>query len=220
MSTIAMGATPRRIWIALTAIAVGLALASLVAPAFGYEAVFALDREANVPTVFGAGLHLACAGVLAAIAYAHRGRRQMGHWAGLAVLFGYFCLEELTRMHDQVGQAFQALLHWDGLMHLPWLLPYGLVGVLLVVGYARFVAELPAGTRRAFVAAAALFVGGAIGLELVSAEVAVLEGGGNVGYLALSHLEEVLEMSGTAAFLAALVGHVGTGGMGGDRAIA
>jgi hypothetical protein len=220
MSTIATGPTPRRIWFALTGVAVGLALASLVAPAFGYEALFALDREANVPTVFGAGLHLACAGVLGAIAYAHRGRRRMGHWAGLALLFAYLCLEELTRMHDRVGEAFRTLLQWDGPMHLPWLLPYGLVGVLLAALYARFVAELPAGTRRAFVAAAALFVGGAIGLEAVSAEVAILENGGNVGYLAVSHLEEVLEMSGTAAFLAALVGHVGAGGMGGDRAIA
>lgn len=220
MPTIATGASPRRIWVALTAVAVALAMASLVAPAFGHEALFALDREANVPTWYGAGLHLACAVVLGAIAYAHRGQRRMGHWTGLALVFAYLCLEELTRVHDQVGEVCRALLHWDGPMNLPWLLPYGLVGMLLAVGYARFVAELPTATRRSFVLAGAIFVGGAFGLELVSAEVAVIEGGGNLGYLALSHLEEVLEMSGTAVFFSALVGYAGTSGVGGDRAIA
>jgi hypothetical protein len=82
--------------------------------------------------------------------------------------------------------------------------------VLLAFWYWRFVEALPAPTRRRVVAAAALYVGGALGLELIQGPLDAIEGTQTLRYAAIGIVEECCEMIGAGLFLSATLGHLRT----------
>lgn len=66
----------------------------------------------------------------------------------------------------------------------------------------RFLWSLPAGTRRSFIAAAGVFLGGAIGVEMLTAKHRTMTGGTDTfAHTLLVTLEEAGEMVGVAIFL-------------------
>jgi len=76
--------------------------------------------------------------------------------------------------------------------------------VALAVAFLPFVLHLPRPQRVAALAAAALFVVGALGLEMVGAAAASAEGTDSPRYIASAIAEETLEFAGTALFLVTL----------------
>jgi hypothetical protein len=68
---------------------------------------------------------------------------------------------------------------------------------------------LPARTRRLFLAAGAIFVAGAIGVEAVSGMQASLHGEQNLTYHLVITVEELLEMTGIVIFIYALLDYIG-----------
>jgi hypothetical protein len=52
---------------------------------------------------------------------------------------------------------------------LLWVIPYGIASAVLALLYFRFVWQLPRVTRARFIVAGLLFVGGALGFEMLSA---------------------------------------------------
>jgi hypothetical protein len=64
---------------------------------------------------------------------------------------------------------------------------------------------LPAQTRRAFVLAGAIYIGGALGMEMIDGLYASLYGEKNLTYAFLTTIEETLEMLGIVVFLHTLL---------------
>lgn len=60
-------------------------------------------------------------------------------------------------------------------------------------------------TRFRFIRAGAIFVGGAMGVELVLGYWTDLHGSSNLGYAVIDWVEETMEMTGAGLFLSALV---------------
>lgn len=88
-----------------------------------------------------------------------------------------------------------------------WYLVYIPVVVVVAAAYVPFLRALPRRTAGLFVAAGALFIGGAIGVELYEA---FLIGGGasQVTVLLSRAVEETAEMSGVVLFIYALLDHL------------
>lgn len=151
--------------------------------------------------------------LLAAVAFARRqvDDRFAWHWMVLALLTLGFSLDEQVKIHD-AGDGTEALrdtLGMSGPLFFGWVL-VGLASVVLVGLYYRsFVANLPQATRRLFVLAATLFVGGEIGLEAISGWYTDISGSTtSIIYQTISSFEEFLGMAGIFVAIAAMLHYV------------
>lgn len=161
----------------LVLIAIGLAAVELL---FGYDhlrgivPMFSLTMEANVPTWFSGGLLLTASTLLLLVAH-DSGRGTFGwagvanarHWYGLGIVFAYLSLDELTQLHERTTQPVRDGLGTGGLLYYGWIVPALLLVAIIGAIYLRFLFRLPRATARLFVLAAILYVGGAVGGEML-----------------------------------------------------
>ena len=165
--------------------------------------LFSLSYEANVPTWLSACMHATSAILLALIA---SGKRQSGapfvrHWWGLSIVFAYISIDEFVTLHEEMNAWFDL----SGALYFGWVIPAALLVSMFVLAYWRFLAHLPGTTRFRFVRAGAVFVGGAMGVELILGYWTDLHGSRNLGYGIIDWVEETMEMAGAGLFLSALV---------------
>ena len=86
-----------------------------------------------------------------------------------------------------------------------------MIGVAIVgIGFLPFLLRLPSRTRNLFALSGIVYVGGAIGVEMLSASQADLNGEDNLAYALIVTLEELCEMVGVVLFLHALLDHLHT----------
>lgn len=170
--------------------------------------LFTLDGELNVPTWYSSALLLVAAGLLGMIAWTARleGAASVRSWAGLAVVFVYLSVDEAASIHERYLGALSPLPE-RGVVLYGWVVPAAVFVMVLTVVYARFVFLLPPPVRRLAVAAAALYVGGALGLELVEA-VLDEQGPRTIVFAGIAGLEDVLEMAGALVFIVALLRYI------------
>lgn len=211
----------RRVAAALCVVIAGLAIAGVVGQVlryrfnhdnvFGLVPLFGLDREANIPTWYSSVSLLIASALLAAVARARRQARDPDsrYWRGLAVIFLYLSVDEASSIHERLDLVPRAAA-LSAAFHYGWVV-VGIAAVA-VVGLLclRFVLRLAPPIRRLFVLAGLLFVGGALGLELLEGYYASAAGPGNLTYALLAALEEVLEMAGVAVFIYALLRQLAT----------
>lgn len=197
--------------VALSVVAVGLDLRE--GGAGGQHGVFIrmfdINRETNVPTWFSSVELLLCAGGLALIAWRTRacGGPFVRHWGFLALVFVFLSLDEVAMIHDNLSGSITARIETTGVLRYVWVVPYGLAVLVLGACYLRFFFHLPVRSRVLFAAAATLYVGGALGFEMISGWWESYHEGGVVS-LTLTSIEETGEMLGVATFVYALGDYV------------
>jgi hypothetical protein len=185
--------------------------------AYGLVELFDMDVEANFPTFFS-GFQLLLCGLLLALIGA--GRRHLNdpfarHWQVLAVIFLLLALDEMVSMHEltiRMGWEFAPSLA-NGIFYWIWVVPASVFVVFVAVSYARFVfSYLPAVTRRRTIFGAALFVGGALGVEMFEARHVQQHGMENLtmGFYVL--VEESMEKVGILVFLSGILDYLRSSG--------
>lgn len=165
--------------------------------------VFSLSMEGNLPTWYAALLLSSCGLLLLCIAAGAAQAREPSarRWTTLGVVFLYLSLDEAAELHEHLGDVVQ--LH--GVLYFSWVVPAGALVLLLGLWYLPFLRHLPRDTRWRFVLAGALYVGGALGLELPLGYWAERAGRDNLVYSLLDWLEETLELLGATLFLLSLL---------------
>ena len=130
--------------------------------------LFDLDREGNIPTFYSSSALLLCSALLAIIAFAKKKEDAPYrlHWKALAVIFLFLSLDEASQLHEKMHLPL--LYVWSRLIANIWVIFYAVFVVIFVLAYLRFLADLPRKTRNLFLVAGAIFVGGALGMELIS----------------------------------------------------
>ncbi len=136
------------------------------------------------------------------------GRPMRRQWLGLTLGFLFLSADEALQLHEKLYQLAKAAIGAELHSHL-WTVPALVASAIVGLMYLPFLKHLPARTRRDFLVAAALFLGGAIGMEAVSGLYAASQGEGPV-YFALCVTEETMELSGAAFFVVALVDYAQT----------
>jgi hypothetical protein len=82
---------------------------------------------------------------------------------------------------------------------------------MFIVAYARFFMKLPPKIRWLMGTAGTIYVGGALGMELIEGYYASLHGGqGNMPFAILATIEEACEMTGILVFMYALLLYIST----------
>lgn len=182
---------------------------------FGLVPLFNIDGERNFPTGFSTLLLLLAAALLAVIMVLERGRGRggSGYWAVLSAGFLFMAADEAWSFHEKLIRPVRSLLGDQdlGMLYHAWVVPgMALVAVLGLV-FLRFWLRLPAKTRFAFLFAAVLYLGGAIGVELVGGRYSETLEAHDLTYAMIVTLEESLEMAGVIVFIHALLGYIALG---------
>ena len=185
---------------------------------YGLVRQFDMGVEANLPTFFSAFQLLVTSLVLAVIGLA---RRQQSdpvalEWLLLALIFLVMAVDETSEIHEMAVRPFREFAPWlaSGFFYWAWVLPASVLVAVVAWRYAGFVFRyLPADTRSSTILGAALFVGGAIGVEMPEARYVEINGLDNFTYGMFVLAEEILEMSGVLVFLRGIMryasAHVG-----------
>ena len=178
----------------------------LLSPA---EQLFHVNREHNIPTLFSVLLLLCSASLLGLITFLKRRHQDPDRfkWATLTVGFIYLAIDEAWSFHEMLIDPVRGLLGHDslGMFYYAWVIP-GMAGVgILALLFLGFLLRLPSSTRWSFLGAGAIFLGGAIGAEMLGGRYAESHGDHNLTYQLLTHLEESMEMAGMIVFIYALL---------------
>lgn len=167
-----------------------------------------VDAEQNIPTYFSVLLLLTAAFLLTVTAVLEaRAAHPWWQWGLLALGFTFIGYDEAFQVHERLIAPMRRVLGGGrlGLLHYAWVVPGVVVVFLLMLVFLKFLVGLPAATRRRFVLAAALYVGGSIGMEMVSGLSFERHGRNNWQYRAIVTTEEALELAGLIAFIWALL---------------
>lgn len=214
----------RPVMIVLVAAMVFLVIAALPAPilrhVYGYEyargfvpfaeSLFDLNTEANVPTWFASSILLIAALLLLGIGVSERALEHAysSHWIGLGAIFTFLSIDEAAELHERSSHFVDAFVDTSGVFFFSWVLVGAVFMIVVGAFYIGFLRSLPARTRYLILAAAAIFVGGAVGMEMVAgyhASSAPDNYWMSARRVVLTHTEETLEMTGVLLFIYALL---------------
>jgi hypothetical protein len=149
---------------------------------FMMRALFDLNREQNLPTLFST-LQLLLAAVLLLVLFADARISKLSdsaYWLGLAMIFAFLAADEFCEWHEKLIGPLRRALHPTGALSFAWVIPY---------------------------AALVTLVGG-IGMEMVGSKIFTVYGWHSLPFDAETMLEEFMEMFGVALFVYALTGLV------------
>jgi len=171
--------------------------------------LFDMDYEESFPTLYNLILLLLGSLLLWAVFAIKRRAADLytRHWLGLAAIFFYLAVDEGAVIHEPAGYMLREAFDLSGVLYFAWVVPASLLLLIFTAVYLGFVLHLPAKTKRLFVAAGLLYVGGALGVELFEGYHYELYGDDIVYGLAVI-LEESLEMFGLVLFIYALLDHL------------
>lgn len=159
---------------------------------------FSLEGEANFPTYFSSMLLAISSITFAFIAIGVRQSEDSSswrHWMGLCLIFQFLSLDEATQIHEKLDtEIIWASIETSGLLAWPWVIIY--MGLVLTFGvfYFRFWLRLPRHFRIMYAACAAVYVGSALGFEMLEAREYTSNGGPNFAFVVLTSIEECCEM--------------------------
>ncbi len=148
--------------------------------------LFDLDEENNIPTWFSSFLLANNAFVLYLISQ-RLGVKYQKHWFSLAIGFLILSIDETAGLHE----SFHSVIDFN------WAIAGGGLVFLVALAYLPFLLSLDRGLALWFVVSGAVFVSGAIGVELLAADMD--EDAMPYGFA--TALEEGMEMLGSLLFL-------------------
>lgn len=178
--------------------------------ALGLVQFLNLDDEESLGTWLSSALMLSCSVLSAAAALLarHRRDRWQRNWWVLAVVFALLSLDESTAMHENLIKPVRSALDLSGAFYFAWVLPVSALGLLFLLSQVRFLRDRWRPVGRGLVVAGLVFVGAAVGLELL--EGLLITDGRRDGFLyaVVTGLQEVGELTGMGLALYALLAYL------------
>ena len=173
--------------------------------------VFDVGSDSSIPTWYSSLALLFCAAISALIgACVSRADGNRLYWYAIAVLMLGMSIDEVAMIHERILGGIGDLILVEGADRSPYLFySWVILGAPLVLGVVafmlRFVLRLPSKTRKLVFLSGAVFVAGALGMEVLNSRLHKLSGHLTIEYLLSTALEEFLEMAGVGVFLYALL---------------
>ena len=173
---------------------------------FGFVELFHLDRERNIPTFFSALLLLFSAILLVSIYWfmAKGEQHDRRYWLLLAILFLGLSVDESCSLHERLIDPVRAVVGVNPWFYYAWIIPAGIFLVGLGIYLIGFLWRLPTDTRIRFLVAGTIYVGGAIGIEIVGGYYVFFHDKDTLSYNLIAAVEETMEMIGVVLFIRAL----------------
>lgn len=183
----------------------------------GFSHGFYFDAEANFPSLYSALAILFSAVLLWRISglSPEKEHRRSFYWKFLALIFVFLAMDEFGSLHEYMIQPMRGMIKGSsldsGYLYFAWFIPYAVVVVFIGLVLFRFFFKLPARTRWLFITSGAIFIAGAVGMEMVGGKYWAEQGWAIDGsdeadlqYALIVTVEELLEMLGIIIFIFAL----------------
>ena len=158
-----------------------------------------VDAERTYPTWFQVVVLGLASAALWTVAKQVRMHGLPGHvaWRLLAAVFLYLSADEGLRLHDRARGPLSRL-NLGGVLYFSWVLVAVPLLVVLGVVLLPWLRALPRPTLTRFMIAGAVYVGGAVGLEMIGGALYESGSGDSLPYVLGATLEETMEMVGVA----------------------
>ena len=168
--------------------------------------LFRLDEESNLPTFYSALSLGMCSILLAIIAYQKKANNShyTKHWKFLSLLFLLLAVDEIAMMHE-ILTVLRKPLNASGFFYFTWVIPAFIFLLVFTVTFISFLKSLPQKIRNLFILSGVIYVGGAIGVEMIGGYHSEMYGENNFAYGIITTVEESLEMMGILVFIYSLL---------------
>lgn len=170
--------------------------------------LFNLDIERNIPTFYSTLLLLISASLLMVITkhVKANSRDHLLQWTALTIGFLFLSYDEAFSLHERLVAPMREIIGMKslGVFHFAWVVVALIILPFLGLFFLRFLLSLPATWRKRFLLAGTIYLGGAVGMELIGGwyvERVYRDG----FYYILATIEESLEMIGVIIFIDALI---------------
>ena len=172
--------------------------------------VFVFDMEGNLTTLYSTLALGFCSLLLAIIASIEKSMnsRYNKFWRAMSFIFLYLAIDESCSIHEALSNIIRTAFNTRGLLFFAWVIPAAILLVVFLIAFRGFIAHLPPRISNLFLVAGAIYVGGAIGMELIGAYIADFRGMDNQAYWLASSIEELLEMFGIVVFIYGLLSYI------------
>jgi hypothetical protein len=177
---------------------------------YGLVPLFDVDTEGNIPSTYSSLSLLFCSALLSIITSEKRknGDPYTRYWLALAVIFLFLSIDEAATIHEHLNRPVRTFLKTSGALYNAWIIPYGIFLAILGLLYLKFLKGLPKRTRWLFVVACAVFVTGALGLDVFSGSLNEAGRRGSLSFAVVNSAQELLEMVGVVVFIYALTSYM------------
>ena len=171
---------------------------------------FDINHEPSIPAWYSSCALLTSSAllVLTGLAKMHGRDRFFKHWLMMGVLFLGLSVDEAARFHEMIHIVIISQIEVHGIFYFPWVVPalvfVGIVGVC----YIPFLTKIDRRTAKLFLAAGAVYVMGAVGMEIIAGPLAEKYGLFSTPHMICEAIEETLEMLGIVIFIYALLDHL------------
>ena len=208
--------SPRKIVISLGSIVLFLTFASIAVQlgkyVFDYREdwtrIFNMDRELNIPTCYSF-LTLGLCGILLQIIANEKQAHQDAfsrYWKNLSIIFFVLALDEILSIHEiLIIRDISRELNLPGFLRPVWVIPATILVICVGLKYLKFLAYLPKPTRFHFTLAGIVYIGGALGMEMVGGAYEAVANRASLTYGLMATFEEMLEMLGIIIFIYGLL---------------
>lgn len=197
------------------AVAFLLVLASLTVTVLDYlqadfqferiRKLFYLNNERNLPTYFSSVLLFTIALIYGLVWEIKRKRndRFQKSWLLMSMIFLLLSTDEMVGLHEKVGYFLRKNLTPHPLVQFPWIIVGIPLVALFLILFRKYILQLSPRSRNLFLIGFIVYVGGAIGAEMVGGWYVFYNSSKSFTYELISAVEECMEIYGAIIILAA-----------------
>ena len=171
-----------------------------------------LDYESSIPTIVSVQLLFIAAFlfILVGVLKNKKKDKYRWHWMGLAMGFLFMTFDEGASIHElltmpvrnNIGEGLPSFLTFA------WIIPIGIIVIVLSIFYFRFILALPKKTRRMVIISGIVYLGGSVGMEMIGGSYAQAHTIHTLTYNIIVTIEETLEMIGIILLINTLAEYV------------
>lgn len=173
---------------------------------YGLTERFDMDREWGIPSLFSGVLLLFCGGLFATAWMATRdGANRSRMWLLLALCFVFLSIDEVFSVHEQLIVPMRDQLTTAATGDYAWMVLYGAAVLLIGFAFHHVWRRQTLRVRVLLGVAAAVYVTGAIGID-VAGDAYFSANGDGLAYMLIVELEETFELAGVIILMQTLFG--------------
>lgn len=173
-----------------------------------------LNSEMALGSWYSGAILLLCAVLLAFIGLVVQKmeHQYVYHWFVLAAIFTYLSFDESVSIHELAVEPVKRMLEiTSGPLYSAWVVPAIIVLISVSLFFIKFWLHLPRKTRWLFIVSLATFVGGAVIVEMISANQVtpgVSQSVTTPFWITAYAVEEGLELLGVSIFVYSLLDYI------------
>jgi hypothetical protein len=167
---------------------------------------FSFNEEHSLPTWYSAILLYTAA--LLSWEAAAADRSLSSYWKGLAATFVLLSIDEDVSFHEAFITLLSFLRAYSDYLYFSWVALGAVFVLVFLMIYLPFLRRLPRPTAGRIFLAGAVYVTGALILEVIDGKILLLYGENSLPYIIGYLFEDLLEMTGILIYLHAVLAHL------------